>query len=167
MRQRDKAWAGEGQRERETRNPKQAPGSELSAQRPMRGLNLSTARSWPEPKLDTQLTELPRRPNSIFKLICGRIYYTQPSLYPVFLSIVWVILIILCLSGPFLLGPMILPTVQALFISCLHMVVVDNDTILQSSLYSVVKFIFLKHCFAIYHHWFKASWSFSLNQATA
>ena len=30
---------GEGQRERETKNPKQAPGSELSAQNPMRGLN--------------------------------------------------------------------------------------------------------------------------------
>ena len=36
---RDRAWAGEGQRERETQNPKQAPGSELSAQRPTRGLN--------------------------------------------------------------------------------------------------------------------------------
>ena len=30
---------GEGQRERETQNPKQAPGSELSAQSPMRGSN--------------------------------------------------------------------------------------------------------------------------------
>ena len=29
---------GEGQRERETQNPQQAPGSELSAQSPMRGL---------------------------------------------------------------------------------------------------------------------------------
>ena len=31
---------GEGQRERETQNLKQAPGSELSAQSPMQGLNL-------------------------------------------------------------------------------------------------------------------------------
>ena len=30
---------GEGQRERETQNQKQAPGSELSAQSPTRGLN--------------------------------------------------------------------------------------------------------------------------------
>ena len=35
---------GEGQRERETQNPKQAPGSELSAQSPTRGLNPLTAR---------------------------------------------------------------------------------------------------------------------------
>ena len=32
------------EREREAQNPKQAPGSELSAQNPMRGLNLQTAR---------------------------------------------------------------------------------------------------------------------------
>ena len=31
--------AGEEQRERETQNPQQAPGSELSAQNPMQGLN--------------------------------------------------------------------------------------------------------------------------------
>ena len=54
---------GEGQRERETQNPKQAPGSELSAQSPMQRLNSQTARSWPEPKLDAQLTEPPRRPS--------------------------------------------------------------------------------------------------------
>ena len=39
--------AGEEQRETETQNLKQAPGSELSAQSPMRGLNPQTARSWP------------------------------------------------------------------------------------------------------------------------
>ena len=32
---------GEGQRERETQNPKQAPGSELSAQSPDAGLELT------------------------------------------------------------------------------------------------------------------------------
>ena len=35
----------EGQREGEPQNPKQAPGSELSAQSPTRGSNSQTARS--------------------------------------------------------------------------------------------------------------------------
>ena len=40
--ERDRAQAGEGQRERETQKPKQAPGSELSAQtEPNRGLELT------------------------------------------------------------------------------------------------------------------------------
>ena len=43
--QRDRVLAGEGQRERETQNPKQAPGSELSAQSPMWGSNSWTMRS--------------------------------------------------------------------------------------------------------------------------
>ena len=34
MRERDRVWAGKGQRERHTQNPKQAPGSELSARCP-------------------------------------------------------------------------------------------------------------------------------------
>ena len=38
---------GEGQRERETQNRKQAPGSEPSAQSPTQGSNSRTARSWP------------------------------------------------------------------------------------------------------------------------
>ena len=50
------------ERERETQNPKQAPGSELSAQSLMRGSNSQTVRSWPEPKSDTLSTEPPRRP---------------------------------------------------------------------------------------------------------
>ena len=50
LRERDRVWAREGQRERETQNPKQTPGSELLAQSPMRGLNPWTMRSWPEPK---------------------------------------------------------------------------------------------------------------------
>ena len=44
-------------RERETEtereNPKQAPGSELSAQSPTRGPNSRTKRPWPDLKLDT------------------------------------------------------------------------------------------------------------------
>ena len=51
-RERDTVLVEEGQTERETQNPKQAPGSKLSAQSPMRGSNLRTARSWPEPKLE-------------------------------------------------------------------------------------------------------------------
>ena len=53
-----------GQRERETQNPKQAPGFELSAQSLTRGSNSQTARSGPEPKSGAQLTEPPRRPNA-------------------------------------------------------------------------------------------------------
>ena len=36
---RNREQAGKGQRERETQNREQAPGSELSAQSPMQGLN--------------------------------------------------------------------------------------------------------------------------------
>ena len=39
MRERESAQAGQGQRERETQNLKQASGPELSAQSPMRGMN--------------------------------------------------------------------------------------------------------------------------------
>ena len=53
---------GEEQREREMQNLKLAAGSELSAQSPTRGSNAQTARSCPEPKLEAQLTEPPRRP---------------------------------------------------------------------------------------------------------
>ena len=53
---------GKGQRERETQNRKQAPGSEPSAQSPTRGSNPWTTRSQPEPKSDAQPTEPPRRP---------------------------------------------------------------------------------------------------------
>ena len=52
---------GEGQRERETQNPKQAPGSEPSAQSLTRGSNPRTARSRPEPKSGAQPAEPPRR----------------------------------------------------------------------------------------------------------
>ena len=46
--ERERAWMGEGERERETQNLKQAPSSELSAQGPTWGLNSWTVRSWPE-----------------------------------------------------------------------------------------------------------------------
>ena len=60
--ERDRAWAGEGQREGETQNLKWAPGCELSAQSPSRGSNSRSVRSWPELKLDAQPTEPPRHP---------------------------------------------------------------------------------------------------------
>ena len=52
-RERDRVREGEGKTERETQNPKQAVGSELSAQSPMWGSNPQTVRSRPESKLDT------------------------------------------------------------------------------------------------------------------
>ena len=62
--ERDRAWVREGQRERETKNLKQAPGSELSAQSPTQGSNPWTVRSWPEPKSGAQPTEPRRSPIS-------------------------------------------------------------------------------------------------------
>ena len=44
-RETDRPQAGEGERERETQNLKQAPGSELSAQSPTQGLTPGTVRS--------------------------------------------------------------------------------------------------------------------------
>ena len=44
-RERQTMSRGGAERERETQNPKQAPGSELSAQSPTRGSNSQTARS--------------------------------------------------------------------------------------------------------------------------
>ena len=52
----------EQQKEKETQNPKQAPGSEQSAQSLTGGSNLQTVRSWPELKSDAQLTEPPKHP---------------------------------------------------------------------------------------------------------
>ena len=45
LRQRETEHEQGRSRERETQNPKQAPGSELSVQSPMQGSNSSTARS--------------------------------------------------------------------------------------------------------------------------
>ena len=45
LRERERAQVGERQRERETQNPKQAPGSELSPQNPMQGSNSRTERT--------------------------------------------------------------------------------------------------------------------------
>ena len=67
----------EGQRERGTQNPKQAPGSELSAQSPTQGLNPRTARtakSRPVLKSDTQPTEPPRRPTNKMNSLEARVY---------------------------------------------------------------------------------------------
>ena len=66
LRERECVWTGKEQRERESQNLKQAPGSEPSAQSRTRGSNSRTVRSWPEPKSDAQLTEPPRRPKTIW-----------------------------------------------------------------------------------------------------
>ena len=52
---------GEGQKERETQNQKQATGSELPAQSLMEASNSQTVRSEPELKSDAQETEPPRQ----------------------------------------------------------------------------------------------------------
>ena len=80
--ERDRAWAGEGQREREREAQivKQAPGSELSAQSLMWGSNPWTARSWPEPKLDHQLSH----PGAPLFLLSHRI-----SLSSTFIQLYW------------------------------------------------------------------------------
>ena len=51
-RERERARGRVAERERETQNLKKAPGSKLSAQSPMQGLNSQTMRSGPEPKSD-------------------------------------------------------------------------------------------------------------------
>ena len=90
-RDRQRHEQGKGPRERETLNPKQAPGSELSAKSPTRSSNSWTVRSWPEPKSEAQLTEPPRRPSSVtfisiyresYKLPCYLHTYTKGEMMP-------------------------------------------------------------------------------------
>ena len=64
--ERDRAWTGEGQRERETQNRKQAPGSESSAQSPTRGSNSRTARSWPGWSRTLNRLRHPGAPQQVF-----------------------------------------------------------------------------------------------------
>ena len=49
-----------GGAERDTQTMKQAPGSELSVQSPMWGLNWQTTRSWPEWKMGVEATDFQR-----------------------------------------------------------------------------------------------------------
>ena len=77
---------GKGQRE-ETQNPKQAPGSKLSAQSPMRGLNSETARSWPEPKPDAQPTEPPGHPDMVHSL--SGVIFSHPSNFVAEYLMIW------------------------------------------------------------------------------
>ena len=89
----DRTRAGEGQKERETQNPKQAPDSELSAQSPTLGSNSWSVRSQPELKSDVQRTEPPRCPDTLLTVhigahsLCYKLYgfeqmcnYTRPPL---------------------------------------------------------------------------------------
>ena len=66
LRERQSASRAGAQRERETQNPKQAPGSELRAESPKLGSNSRTMRSRPELKADAQPTEPPRCPERNF-----------------------------------------------------------------------------------------------------
>ena len=63
---RDRAWTGEGQRERETQNRKQPPGSEPSAQSPTQGSNSRTARSWPGWSRTLNRLRHPGAPKSVY-----------------------------------------------------------------------------------------------------
>ena len=63
--ERESVSEGGAERERETQNPKRAPGSELSAQSLMQGLNPCTTRSCPELKSDASLTEPLRHPKAL------------------------------------------------------------------------------------------------------
>ena len=72
--------SGEGQREWETQNLKQAPDSELSAQSLTWCSNPRTMRSGPEPETDASLTEPPRRPHGV---ICEHIPRECAPRFPV------------------------------------------------------------------------------------
>ena len=67
-RERQSVSGGGAERETHTQNQKQAPGSELSAQSPTRGLNPQTVSSWPEPKSVAQLTTTPAPLDNLFYL---------------------------------------------------------------------------------------------------
>ena len=60
---------GGAERERETQNPKQVPGSEPSAQSPTWGSNPRILTSWPEPKPEAQSTEPPRCPSYLILIL--------------------------------------------------------------------------------------------------
>ena len=57
-RERQSTIGGGAEREKETQDPKQAPGPELSAHSPMKGSNPQNAESWPEPKSGQMLNRL-------------------------------------------------------------------------------------------------------------
>ena len=65
-RERQSVSEGGAERDRETQNSKQAPGSELSVQSLTRVSNSRTVRSWTEPKSDAYPTEPPRCPKILF-----------------------------------------------------------------------------------------------------
>ena len=68
QRQRQSVIGGGAERERETRNLKQVPGSELSAQSLMQGSNSQTVRSWPEQSRTLNRLSHPGAPYSPLKI---------------------------------------------------------------------------------------------------
>ena len=78
-RERERASRGRAER-KEEQNPKQAPGSKLSAQSPMRGSNSGTVRSWLEPKSHTNWLSHPGAPRKFFlitALVCNHSPYSE------------------------------------------------------------------------------------------
>ena len=75
-RERERERERERQRQRQRQNPKQAPGSRLSAHSPTRDSNAWTVRSWPKSKIKTWTltTEPPRCPEVM------RFYIPDPFL---------------------------------------------------------------------------------------
>ena len=75
--------SGEGQKERETQNLKQRPGSKLSAQSLTRDSNSQTMRSWPKPKLDGHPTEPSKHPGGTYFVkeptVCQALQYIHIS----------------------------------------------------------------------------------------
>ena len=71
-----------GRTERQRQNLTQAPGSELSAQSQMQGSSPRAVRSWPEPNLDAQPTELPKCPrtNIVKMSIVPKATYTSNAI---------------------------------------------------------------------------------------
>ena len=67
-----------GKEQRETENPKQALGSELSAQSPTRGSNPRTVRSWPELKSRLRCLiawDIQAPPNTNFNFVFGSLFF--------------------------------------------------------------------------------------------
>ena len=81
------AQVREGQRKKETESPKQAPGSELSAQSPTRGSNSRTVRSRPESKSDAYPTDIYRRSQSI--TVAYTLFFLIFNLYLVLKDRTW------------------------------------------------------------------------------
>ena len=100
---------GRAETERETRNLKQAPGSELSAQSRTWGLNSGAVRSWPEPKSDTRPTEPPRSPPRPSSYVINALLSASKVVSVVYCpwekTVTWTSLCVLRIRWPWFLCP--------------------------------------------------------------